>query len=664
MMYPFVKTFARMNRDAAAVVLATLLAVGSVCQAQTMDAEPGARVSNYATPTEAVDGYAYPTTKIAFEYPFSHPDLPDLIVLDELIVLLSPTRDGWVGPAEGADVIGVRVGDIGNLGVTNIYGSALAAINQSVRDFMEAQYGLIGHLVTPDAEEIAYRTTRKDIRQAGDTRLTIMIWRAIVGEVRTVAHGDRLGERGEKDSEIEDAKTAMGDPVSNVNRKEHQRIRDRLQVEPGLLLTRKTIDDEVYRLNRHPGRRVDAAVAPTSQPGEVIVDYLITEPKSWNVYIQTSNTGSESTDIWQQRVGYINRQLTGRDDVLQLDLITTAFDESNAVLGSYTFDLGARTRLKLFGRWNEYTAKDVGFGFENFKGDGYAIGAEAAINVWQKGPQFVDLIVGVRGEHIHVENRLFLIEGSDDFLLPSVGLRYEKRTPVHSAFGEVTIESNWGSIVGSSKEDVQRLGRFGADDDFSVMRAQLSHSFFLEPILDPSGFKGERGDEGMTLAHEIAINPRAQYAFNSRLIPNYEFVAGGFYTVRGYEESAAVGDDAVFGSLEYRYHLGRSLPSSAETTTLFGQPFRSARTRPYGSADWDVIFKGFIDAARLGVNDAPFFEQAETLVGVGVGIETQLRSNLTLRLDYGMALTNIGEGVNQTTSVGDTRLHFSAQMVF
>jgi len=51
-------------------------------------------------------------------------------------------------------------------------------------------------------------------------------------------------------------------------------------------------------------------------------------------------------------------------------------------------------------------------------------------------------------------------------------------------------------------------------------------------------------------------------------------------------------------------------------------------------------------------------------VGVGIGVEAQLRSNLTLRLDYGMALTNIGEGANQTTNVGDTQLHFSAQFVY
>jgi hemolysin activation/secretion protein len=630
--------------------------ISQPCIAQESTTEPVAQ-RKLATPTLDRDGYAYPVSKIVFTYPFEHPDLPNLELLNEITVLLSPTNNGWVSPTENASIVPIRIREI----QTSIdqpesimlYGSALAAINQSVRDYMESEYGLIGHLVTPNASEIEYRTTRADIREQGNHQLTIMIWRAVIGEVRTVAHGDRLAEKVNPD-----------EPESNVNHKEHKRVRDRIDTQEGALLTREEIDDQVHRLNRHPGRRVDAAIAPTSEPGEVIVDYLITEPKNWNAYIQTSNTGTKSTDEWQQRFGYINRQLTRQDDVFTLDYVTTAFDESNAVLSSYSFDLGQHARAKIYGRWNEYTATDVGLGFENFLGEGFSIGAEAAINVWQSGPKFVDVVAGARVEHIHVENRLFLIEGDEDFLLPYLGVRFEKSTPLHSARGELIFESNWGSVVGSSKAEVQRLGRFGADDDFSILRGQLSHSFYLEPIFDPEGFRGDRGTDSMTLAHEIALNFRGQYSFESRLVPNYEFVAGGFYSVRGYPESAAVGDDALLGSIEYRYHLGRSMPASDKTTSLFGNTFRTARARPYGRADWDVILKGFVDIAQLGVNDAPFFEQSETLVGAGVGIETQLKSNITLKLDYGMAFTNIGQGASQTTQVGDTRLHFSAQFVF
>ena len=638
------------------MALICVLFLGSPAIGMQVVAEPEVQLLERAEADATRDGIGYGVGDLAYVYPFEHSELPGLSSVDNLVMLLCATEDGWIGPIEGVEIHAVRIGDIGSDGVEKLYGSALAVITQGIRDHLESEYGLIGHLVTPDASEIAYRTTREDLRAADDTTLTIMVWRAVVGEVRTVAHGDRLAEHVSDD---EDA-----DPESNVNRSEHQRLRDRLTLKQGDLLTRDEIDNEVHRLNRHPGRRADAAISPTSEPGEVIVDYLITEPKSWNVYAQTSNTGTESTNEWQQRFGYVNRQLTGRDDVLTIDYVTTQFDATHAVLGSYTFDFGPKNRMRVFGRWNEYTAKDVGLGFENFKGDGFSVGVEVARNVWQDGPKFIDVVAGAKVEHIHVENRLFLIEGEDDFFLPYIGLRYHKSTPMHTAYGEVTLESNWGSIVGSSKSDVQSLGRFGADDDFTIIRGHLSHSFYLEPIFNPKGFKGDRGSDEMTLAHELVLKVRGQYSFKGRLVPNYEFVAGGFHTVRGYDESAAVGDDGILGSVEYRFHLGRSLPARAETGSLFGKPFRTARTRPYGSADWDVILKGFADVARLTVNDSPFFENAETLVGVGVGIETQLKSNLTLRLDYGMAMTNIGVGAGQTTSVGDTRLHFSAQFVF
>ena len=602
------------------------------------------------------DGQAYPVSGIEISYPFTHPDLPDPQSLKDIVVLLTPSTNGWVGPVQDAAIVPVRIGDIGGAQPTIIYGSALAAINQRIRDYMEARYGLIGHLVTPDAREIAYKTTSEDLRPEGQTTLTILIWRAAVGQVRTVAQGERLVPDVDEIDETPE--------VSNVDRPEHERLRKRFDITTGDLLTREKVDAEVHRLNRHPGRRADVAIAPSGEPGEVIVDYLITEPRPWNAYVQVSNTGTESTDEWRERFGFIHRQLTGRDDVLRLDYITSWFDETNAFVGSYEFDFGPRNRLKLYGNWSEYTARDVGLGFENFTGESYAIGAEFSRNVWQDGPRFVDLVAGLRFEHIDVENRLLLIQGRERFLIPSIGVRYEKNTPLHNAFGELMLETNWGSVVGTNELDVARLGRFGADENFTVLRGQLTHSFYLDPYLDPEGFKGEKGRDEMTLAHELALSLRGQWAFHSRLVPNFESVAGGAYSVRGYPESAAVGDDAIIASAEYRYHLGRSTPIDASTTSLFGQTFRNNRTRPYGSADWDLILKGFIDAARVSPNDAPFFERAETLVGVGVGAEAQIRSNITLRLDYGIALTPLGVGAARTVDVGDARLHFMAQFVF
>ena len=43
---------------------------------------------------------------------------------------------------------------------------------------------------------------------------------------------------------------------------------------------------------------------------------------------------------------------------------------------------------------------------------------------------------------------------------------------------------------------------------------------------------------------EVALSVRGQYSFDDRLIPQNEDVAGGLYSVRGYEESETAGDTA------------------------------------------------------------------------------------------------------------------------
>lgn len=605
----------------------------------------------------ASDGVGYRVTGIELGYGIEHPELPDLGTIMEIAVGLTPVEDGYIGPVEGQPIVQVKLSDIGQDGAEVIYGSALALMIQAVRDEMESQFGLLGHLVTPSPDEIAFQTTQEDLRGPGDHPLTILIWRAMVGEVRTVARGDRIAERRDVDR-------VEGVDVSNVNHPAHARQRDRLEIESGDLLTKKKVDDEIYKLNRHPGRRADVSIAPSVEQGSVVLDYLISEPKQWTGYASISNTGTKSTDTWQERFGYINRQLTGQDDIFRIDYITAGFDASHAILSSYSFDLGPDFRAKVNGRWNKYTATDVGLGFDNFKGEGYEIGAEISTNLWQDGPRFLDLFGGIRYERIEVDNRVLLIQGQEDFLLPFIGLRYQKSTPLHTAYGEVRFETNWAGAAGTSEAAIGRLGRPNVENEFSTVRAQLTHSFFLEPILDPKGFGGERGIDDMTLAHELVLSVRGQSSLGSRLAPNFEMVAGGAGSVRGYKESIAVGDHAIIGTVEYRFHLGKAIPVSSETTNLFGSNFRNARTRPYGSADWDLIFSGFVDIGRVTIQDAFFFENDETLVGVGVGIEAQFKRNLTLRLNYGMAMTRIGTGTSTVTDVGDSRLHFTATVVF
>lgn len=597
------------------------------------------------------DGYPYAVSDLVYMYPIPHPSLPDIVEYDDIVVTLTPTEMGFIASLGTEYDVAVRLGDLGGPD-TVIYGSALSAINVAVRDHLANVHGMLGHLVTPAADEIDYENTRRDLRAAGDTELTIKIWRASIGEIRTLG----LGQKWESFSDEEATGGAIDEPT-------HAHIRERSPMQQGDLLIRPPLDRFVHHLNRHPGRRVDLALSPTGNPGQVNVDYLVTEAKDWFVYGQVSNTGSESTDEWVWRFGAQHHQVSGNDDILRIDYITAGFDETHTVLASYDTPLDADGRLRgrVFGRYNEYTAGDVGFAGDDFTGEGYELGLELAQNVYQDGAFFLDVVGGARFESIDVENNLAMIEGSETFFIPYLGARASRNTPVSTLGAELFLDFG----IASDGDEAAQLGRFNVDEDWTVLRGSANFSFFLEPFLDTSGFEGERGPEAMTLAHELFLSGRGQWSMGNRLIPNYQQVAGGFFTVRGYDESVAVGDNVIIGTAEYRFYPGKWIAPAVEPTSVLGRPFNSARTQPYGSADWEFLLRAFYDVASIGVEDRdPLSETEDTLMSIGLGAEARLWQNVTLRADWGYVLSDLGEGVLKQADSGDSRVHFLATLLF
>ncbi|MFG0307442.1 MAG: hypothetical protein ACF8Q5_14645 [Phycisphaerales bacterium JB040] len=638
--------------------IAAAPALAQTGQAQTGQAQTGQDASagpdSVAPPPNPDldrDGYPYPVTDLVYEYPIPHPGLPPLEEYDDIAVTLTSTDQGYIAPLGTDFDVTLRLGDLPGPD-TVIYGSALSTINVAIRNHLAERYGNIGHLVTPSADEIDYEDTRRDVRAPGDTELTIKIWRASIGEIRTLG----LGQKWESFSEDGATGGAVDEP-------EHARVRERSPLQQGDLLVRPPLDRFVHHLNRHPGRRVDLALSPTGRPGEVNVDYLITEAKDWFVYGQVSNTGSESTDEWVYRFGAQHHQLTQNDDILRVDYITAGFDETHTVLASYDapIDPEGRLRGRVFGRYNEYTAGDVGFGDDDFTGEGYEIGLELSQNVFQSGPLFIDLVGGARFESIDVENNLAMIEGSETFVIPYLGARSVRNTPVSNLGAEIFLDFG----IASDGDEADQLGRFDVDEDWTVLRGSAYASVFLEPFLDPAGFEGERGPEAMTLAHELFLSARGQWSMGNRLIPNYQQVAGGFFTVRGYDESVAVGDNVIIGTAEYRFYPGKWIGTAVEPASVLGRPFNTARSQPYGSADWEVMLRAFYDIAEIGVEDRdPLSETEDTLMSVGVGAEARLWQNVTLRVDWGYVLSDLGEGALKQADSGDSRVHFLATLLF
>lgn len=558
---------------------------------------------------------------------------PDGLTEEELgavEVALSPVEGGLIARRIGLPVERRRLSDFGAAGErTGLYSSALQAIAEAVvRAYNEKDLrGVRVDVTLPDpaSGEVVLRVTE-----------------GRVGDVRTVTLSD-IGE------------SATNDP-------RHGQIIRSSPVQTGELVDIGALDNYVFRLNRRPGRRVDIALAPGPEQDELTLDYLVAESSPLTLYAQASNTGTDSTTEWRERFGLNHYNLTGADDALLVDYITGDFDSVHAVLASYErpFSFLSDWRFRAYGLYTEYDASQVGFEGQAFTGDTSGGGAEVLWTFHQDRATFLDAVLGARYEHVNVDNNLASTEASNDFFLPYIGVKGERLTERAQTFGLAMFEGNASDIASTDDGiDLDGLGRINASDDWIVFRYELSHAFFLEPLL-----KKNWGGEGSTLAHEVVLSTKGQVSLDDRLPPNYVQTIGGLYTVRGYPEAFAFGDRVYQATAEYRYHVPRSLDPGEPVRGLFpDQPFRARPQQWLSRPDWDLVLRAFIDAGYAEIVDEEAFENNATLLGAGVGVELALRRNINVRVDWAFALRD-ETAQNDAVTSGSSQVHLVFTLVF
>jgi hemolysin activation/secretion protein len=262
-----------------------------------------------------------------------------------------------------------------------------------------------------------------------------------------------------------------------------------------------------------------------------------------------------------------------------------------------------------------------------------------------------------------------------DYLLPHVDLRFARDTTASTFAARVGLLGGWtptddsdlelASSPGQTPVGVPELDLFGnarADDDFVLASLDASLAFYLEPLIDRRAWEDPGTPRSSTLAHEVALLGRGQWALGHRLLPHFQQVAGGLATVRGYSQSAVVGDNLVLGTAEYRLHLPRLFaPDSTPPQLPGGGAFRIAPPHVWGAPDWDLIVRVFTDAAYVTSSHALASEPDETLLSVGGGLELRVLRYLTLRGDVGYV---VGAVSTVDGEDGDTRGHVSATLLY
>jgi hemolysin activation/secretion protein len=592
----------------------------------------GAQAQEKAGQSVAVD-------RFEFSYGLAHPSLPAVDQVSQSTVRLQRGEGGWHASAASEPQ------SLSQLPAGGVYDAeALREIAQGIVRWFNDR-GIYGVWVMfPDIETTGASIT--DRRSAGDHSVRLVIWASQVAEVRTLARGGRFKQ------------------PNTVNNPKHRQIRDGSPLHPasrpgeqGSLFSRNDLEEYLRELSLHPGRRVEASIASAGEPGKIILDYLVNETKAWQFFGQIANTGTESTGKWRGRVGFQHNQLTNHDDILNLDVISTTNGDTYGTFASYRIPVirPAKLLARVYGSYGDFLSNDATLQSLHFIGKNYLTGAELSHRLALPRSWSLFSVLGTEYVHYEIESQVSqttLAKGHSNFMVPHLSGTLSNEGDRGSISATLRLETTVGDFANLSQTDgIPILGRIGADADWTALRWNIDGNLLLDRLFV------KRAVATQFPVHELRLSARGKMLLRGeRLIPQVQDPMGGAFTVRGYPESVLTADEFALGSLEYLFHLPRSL-KEGDAGTLFGQPFRWRATSSRQSPDWDLIFRVFYDHGYRKVAPAfggsgsgtgPLIDRTLQMSGAGVGAELIVRHNMSLRCDIGTALKELRDPVRPT----------------
>ena len=582
-----------------------------------------------------------------FSYGLAHPALPPLTQLQSLNI--KTTRDGNVfrGPSAGKEE-SLSLGGIPE--GSRFDADALRSVAQEVVRWYNSR-GLYGVWVAFNSELEASNTGIVDARQPGDRSARLVIWASQISEVRTLARGKRIKSQ------------------LSINNKKHRRIingsplkKGKSEDQPGSLFNQEVLNDYLYGLSLHPGRRVEASIASAGQPGKVVLDYLVNESKAWQLFSQFNNFGTKTTGEFRGRVGYQDNQLTNHDDILNIDVISTTDLKTYGSFLSYRFPLWRPDKLlmRVYASYGDFAAipsdPNLISSTLHYTGKNWQGGIEFTnrLTLWRDW-QLVS-ILGANYNHYSF-NQLYgsspSSQASSDFLVPFVGATLSKDNVWWAVYGGLRFDSTVGNYANPDlTKGYPAMGRPDADANWTYARWNINGTAFLDHWF-------QHNAQPLALAHEFSVHLKGrQLLRGKRVIPQEQEHLGGALTVRGYAESVLSADEFITASIEYTYHIPRGWKST-EPGMLFRRPFKWHPTKAGQNPDWDLAVRTFFDYGFRGVNPPPdttattgttdpttkselaFADTNFNLAGRGFGVSLAVKQNFSLRCDFGMALTEL-----------------------
>jgi hemolysin activation/secretion protein len=386
-----------------------------------------------------------------------------------------------------------------------------------------------------------------------------------------------------------------------------QILRQAPSMAPGTVLQFQDVTRDMVALNRRRDRKVTPELRPGLEPGTVDIELTVEDQLPLHGNLEVNNRKSPDTvDLRiNGSVSYENLWQLGHALGLSFQVAPEEPDDAKVFSAYYSAPVAGHPDVTLMVQATKQDSDVGSVGGTTVIGNGGMIGARAVFALPQREKFYHSVSLGIDykrfTEDLEIEGST--LQAPTEYV--PVGANYSAAWDGQHGDTEMNLGVNMNLRgLGSSIEEFQTK-RYGSDGSYLYLRGDAAHTREL------------KGD--------WQLYGRVQGQLASQPLPNSEqFAAGGLTTARGYLESEALGDTALFATVELR------------------------SPRVYRGKEGDkneLRFHVFCDAGHVWVREAlPGQDGAFGLASLGAGTRFRVRDAFYGSLDAGLPLLDVPGG--------------------
>lgn len=391
-------------------------------------------------------------------------------------------------------------------------------------------------------------------------------------------------------------------------------IASKLRTAPGGVLEAKSIIEDLNWMNQNPFRRVGLVYARGSEVGTTDVVLQVEDRRPFRFYAGYENSGNKATgdSRWMAGVNWGNA--FGKDHQANYQFtMADKYEDFYAHSGSYVVPLPWRHTLTVYGAYANSSAEVIA-GLVDAEGESYSTGFRYSIPLAAKPKLNHEVFFGY--DYKFSSNAInfggtTLPANKTEIHQFNAGYAGELRDSLGSTAVTATVFVSPGDFGGHNN-----------DNDFSTVSPGSASDYTYGRLTVERVTK-------LPLDFSLVASITGQLSTGNLLVSE-QLGAGGYASLRGYDEREANAEEGFVSKVEIR------TPSFA-----------------VGSANSQLQLLAFWDHAELRRYDAvPLSPDGYSLGSAGVGLRYNFSTYISLRADYGWQIKDSSLG-----DTGDSRGH-------